>query len=108
MEAILRDQEFEPFGESMLDERKRITLTKAVEELRERFKEEPAKMHFSIYINKAGQILLSPGTTIPLDEVWLFKNSNAMESVLRGMAQAKEGKLRKRESFAKHADDEIE
>lgn len=108
MEAILRDHEFELFGETTLDDRKRITLTKAVEVLRERFKEEPGKIHFSIYLNKAGQILLSPETTIPLDEIWIFKNPKALESVLRGLAQAKEGKLNELESFAKNADDEIE
>src|SRR5438552_4112609 len=106
-ETVLRDQEFELFGETTIDDRKRITLTKAIEVLRERFKEEPGKIHFSIYLNRAGQILLSPETTIPLDEVWLFRNPKAFESVLKGLAQAKEGKLSKLESFAKNADDEI-
>jgi len=108
MDTVLKDQEFELFGETTVDDRKRITLTKAIEVLRERFKEEPAKIHFSIYLNKAGQILLSPETSIPLDEVWIFRNSKALESVLRGIAQAKQGKVQELESFAKHADDEIE
>lgn len=91
--AAVLDQNFEPFGESALDERKRITLTKAVDALRDRFKEEPAKIRFAIYLNKAGQILLSPEVAIPLHEAWLFKNPDALRSVLRGIEQAKEGKL---------------
>jgi len=45
---------------------------------------------------------------IPIDEQWLFKNPEALASVLRGMQRAKEGKLIKRESLAKYADDEID
>ena len=104
--VVLRDSEFELFGESTLDERKRITLTKAVEVLRERFREEPAKIHFSIYVNKAGQILLSPETGIPLHEAWLFKNQDALRSVLRGIEQAKEGKLEDLGSFAKDIEED--
>ena len=102
--AVLKDEEFEAVGETSLDERKRVTLTKAVDELCIRFHEEPGKLHFSVYLNKAGQILLSPETKIPLHEAWLYKNPEALSMVSQGLAQAKEGKLKKRESFAKHAD----
>jgi hypothetical protein len=106
--AIVKDQEFEFFGEAAVDDRKRITITKALDELRSRFQSETGKIHFVVYLNKAGQILLSPETTIPLHEAWLFKNPKALESVLQGMAQAREGKLHERESFAQHADDEVD
>ncbi len=104
--AAVLDQDFELFGESTLDERKRITLTKAVEALRDRFKEEPAKIRFAIYINRAGQILLSPEAAIPLHEAWLFKNQDALRSVLRGIEQAKEGKLEDLGSFAKDIEED--
>jgi hypothetical protein len=97
---ILKDNAFKAVGESGLDDRRRVTLTKAVDELRIRFQEEPGKLHFSIYLNKAGQILLSPETKIPLHEAWLYRNPEALNMVLRGIAQAKEGKLKVRESFA--------
>jgi hypothetical protein len=108
MTDILKDNEFEPYGESTVDDRKRISLTKAIEVLRERFQEEPSKIYFSIYLNKAGQILLSPATTIPLDQVWLFRNPRALESIIVGMAQAQKGELHDLGSFAQHAEDEIE
>ena len=97
--AVL-DQDFEPFGESTIDERKRITLTKAVEALRDRFNEELAKIRFAIYVNKAGQILLSPEAAIPLHEAWLFKNQDALRRVLLGIQEANEGKLEYLGSFA--------
>lgn len=105
--AVL-DQDFELFGESSLDERKRITLTRAVDALHDLFHEEPSKIRFAIYVNKAGQILLSPKTTIPLHEAWLFKNPDALHSVLRGLEQAKAGKVREIGSFAQYAEDEID
>ncbi len=107
--ATILDDNFEPMGESTLDDRKRVTLTKAVETLRTLFHEDdPTKIHFAVYINKAGQILLSPETVIPLHEAWLYKNRNALESVLRGMEQARRGELKKIGSFAQYADDEID
>ena len=102
----IMDQNFELFGESSLDERKRITLTKAVEVLCNRFHEEPTKIRFAIYVNKAGQILLSPETAIPLHEAWLFKTQDALHSVLRGMDQAKTGKLKDLGSFVDDAKEE--
>lgn len=104
--AVL-DENFELYGETTLDERKRITLTKATEVLRELFHEEPAKLRFAVYVNKVGQILLSPETVIPLHEAWLFKNPNALHSVLRGIEQVKTGVVLKNlGSFAEDAKDE--
>lgn len=99
--AIL-DTDFELVGEVTPDDRKRVTLTKAIDSLRQ-LKIGLDRVHFMVYCNRAGQILLSPETTIPLHEAWLYKNPEALESVLRGMDQAKRGKLRKTKSFAKHA-----
>lgn len=100
-DAIL-DTHFELIGQVTPDDRKRVTLTKAIDSLRE-LKIDLTRVHFMVYCNQAGQILLSPETTVPLHEVWLYNNHSALQSVLRGMDQAKRGKLRKGKSFAKHA-----
>jgi hypothetical protein len=42
------------------------------------------------------------------NEKWLFANKSALNQVKRGLKDAKEGRLKKRGSFAKYADDEIE
>ena len=50
-----------------------------------------------------GKILLIPMAAIPANEVWLYQNKDALESVQRGIRQSKAGKLTKWGSFAAHA-----
>lgn len=42
---------------------------------------------------REGQILLTPAVVIPEQEVWLYRNKEALASVQRGLKQAREGKL---------------
>ena len=102
------DDDFELLGEGALDSRNRIPLTKAVEALHKQFGAVLSDLRFTIYQNKAGQVLLSPATSVPLHEAWLFKNHAALASVHRGLTQSAEGGLHDRGSFAKYADDDIE
>jgi hypothetical protein len=44
----------------------------------------------------------------PDRELWLFQNKTALESVSRGLRDARRGELTDRGSFAKYADDEID
>jgi hypothetical protein len=81
----LIDEEFELRGEGSLDSRNRLPLTKVVEALRAQFGDAVSELRFTIYQNKAGQVLLSPATSVPLHEAWLFKNSTALASVRRGL-----------------------
>jgi len=106
--SVLQDNKFELIGEGTLDERNRLALTKAVEVLRAIFGGDVKKVHFAIYSNKAGQILLSPETTIPLHEAWLFKNKAALASVLTGIKQARRGRVREIGSFAQYASEDAE
>ena len=104
----LLDENFRPVAKGTLDSKKRIALTKAVEALRDVFGKDLKNVHFEISCNKAGQILLSPEITVPLHEVWLYKNKPALDSVRRGIEDAGRGKVRKIGSFAKYADEKIE
>lgn len=106
--VALLDKRFERVGEGVIDSRKRILLTKAVEILRDVLGEELKETHFVIACNKAGQILLSPAVTIPLHEAWLYKNKAALDSVLQGIEDAKRGKVKGIGSFAKYAGDKTE
>lgn len=106
--VTLLDARFERVGEGVIDSRKRILLTKAVEILRDVLGKELKETHFVIACNKAGQILLSPAVTIPLHEAWLYKNKTALDSVLQGIEDAKRGKVKRIRSFAKYADDKVE
>ncbi len=106
-EALL-DENFKAVGESTLDAKKRIGLTKAIDALQGLFGQELKNVRFEISYNDAGQILLSPKTTIPLHEVWLYKNKKALASLRRGMEEAASGEVQDIGSFAQYANDEIE
>jgi len=102
-------EEFEFVTEGGIDERKRLSLAKALVGLKDRlagFADET--LQFRVYINAAGQILLDPMVSVPAHEVWLYRNPVALAKVRKGLAQAAAGQGRELGSFAKYADDEIE
>jgi hypothetical protein len=103
---ILSDR-FEVVAEVAVDERNRISLTKALDSLRDLFQNQK-DLRFVIQINDIGQILLSPVISVPLHEAWLNRNPVVLAKVRRGLAQAGAGELTDRGSFDKYADDEIE
>lgn len=103
----LIDDEFEFRGEGSLDARNRLPLTKVVEALRVQFGD-LSDLRFVIHQNKAGQVLLSPATSVPLHEAWLLKNPTALASVRRGLEQAAAGELVDRGSFAQYAADDLD
>lgn len=47
---------------------------------------------------------LEPMAEIPAEELWLYQNPTALKQVQKGLQQSKEGKVRKRGSFAQQAD----
>jgi hypothetical protein len=103
--------EFELVGEGGLDERRRLSMAKVMGMLKERIGELGGQLdalHFQVYINSAGQILLDPALTVPVREMWLYRNPTALAKVREGLAQAAQGKLYDLGSFKKYADDEIE
>jgi len=53
------------------------------------------------------KIILEPYAEIPAREKWLFDNKTALESVKQGIKDAASGRVSKRGSFAKFADDDI-
>ena len=106
--AVLLDNDFEVIGTSTIDDRKRVALTKAIDILLQAHNEDLKKIHFVVNLNKAGQILLSPESTVPLHEVWLYKNKEALDSVRQGLEEVGRGELVDAGSFIQYADEEIE
>ena len=49
-----------------------------------------------------GKIILEPFMEIPADERWLWENKKTLQSVMRGIADAKAGRLVSLGSFKKH------
>jgi hypothetical protein len=110
---MVLSNKFERVGETGLDERKRVSLSKALDALKGVLvkkigENKVSDVRFIIYTNEAGQILLSPRVSIPLHEAWLYKNPEALASVRRGLKQLAGGKRYNLGSFAKYADDEID
>ena len=73
------------------DNRNRVILTPALQELNlldgvDGFK---AQINYSTC-----EIKLTPTVSIPHNELWLYKNPEALKSVLRGMKEAKAGKVK--------------
>lgn len=95
---ILKAQDFAEVAQVRPDEKQRVTLKKV----------KRASQVYKVYVNSIGQIILDPQVLVPVSEMWLFENKEALASVRRGLAQAKAGKLVKMPSLAKHAKDDIE
>jgi hypothetical protein len=110
MKAATKSKEnFRRIGEATLDERKRISLTKAIDSLKRTLGDKLAPdVRFGIYVNDVGQVLLSPEVSVPIHELWLYRNPKALRSVLKGLQESAEGKLVDLGSFAKYAGEEIE
>ncbi len=99
-ESLVRDGHFKEAGDVRLDAKYRVCLPKGLR---------TSSVHaYRVYSNEAGQIVLDPQVIIPAAEAWLYKNKGALDSVRQGLREAGEGKLVKRPSLAKHAEDEIE
>ncbi|MBA3721949.1 MAG: hypothetical protein H0W88_06075 [Parachlamydiaceae bacterium] len=81
-----------------LDARKRINLAKLLPNYE--------VSSFRAY-TEGNKIILEPMAEIPAHELWLYKNPQALKDVEEGLQQSKEGKVRKRGSFAKYAEDDV-
>lgn len=106
--TIIADEHFRPVGESSLDERNRVTLSKAVEQLRALIGDTAlSRVHLSVAINSVGQILLTPHVPVAAHEAWLLRNPVALSKVREGIAQAGRGEATSAGSFAEFADDDL-
>ncbi len=97
--------ELEGIGETIADSKERVTLARALKQLRTRFGDR--KIRFNVFIEQStGAIVLAPAVAVPLREAWLYENPKALKMLRTGIAQAGRRELVKRKSFAKHADDD--
>lgn len=53
-------------------------------------------------VEENGKIILFPQIEIPAEEAWLYKNKEAIASVLQGIEDVKAGKIKSRGSFAEY------
>ena len=67
-----------------LDSKKRITLGKFAKS---------DVTSYDVELKENGVIVLYPKVEIPAEEVWLFKNKTAMDSVKRGLENSKNNEI---------------
>ena len=94
--TIIRNSDFELVSEfAKPDAKKRLSLGDALRET----------TAYNIYRNSLGQLILDPVKAVPVSEVWLYENAEALSSVKQGLRESAEGKSVYRGSFAKYAED---
>lgn len=68
-----------------LDSQNRVTLGKLLKGI-------STRLFDAQVVN--GKIMLEPMEVIPEKEAWLYKNPKALQSVMKGLKDAKEGKIK--------------
>jgi len=94
--TILRNSEFELVSEfAQPDAKKRLSLGEALH----------GATAFNIYRNPLGQLILDPVRTVPVSEMWLYENAEALASVKQGLRESAEGKTVDHGFFARYAEE---
>jgi hypothetical protein len=94
--TIIKNSDFELVSEfAQPDAKKRLSLGEALR----------GATAFNIYSNSLGQVILDPVKAVPVSEMWLYENPEALASVKQGLRESAEGKSVYRGSFAKYADE---
>ena len=80
------------------DKKHRVSLGTAIQT--------PDGVRYKVMQNEFGQILLDPVKSVPAREAWLHENPERLQSVLRGIAQAENGQVVKRDLGIDDSEDE--
>ena len=92
--AIIKSSDFELVSEfAQPDAKRRLSLGEAV----------GGAKAYNVYKNPLGQLVLDPVKTVPLSEMWLYENPEALASVKQGLIESSEGKAVDRGSFTRYA-----
>ncbi len=70
------------------DEKNRISLTRVLTK-----EEQESFSTFRIY-RQGGKIILEPVMEIPVKDHWIYKNPEALASLMKGLKDAEEGRVR--------------
>lgn len=91
---VIREPNFEPYGEVRVDSKNRITLGSSVK-----------ISSYKVYRNSLGQYILDPQISVPAHEAWLYQNPEALAAVKKGLEAARAGKFVKApEDYSKYLD----
>lgn len=79
------ESDFTEVDTRTLDDRTRLTLGELLQ----------GAKRVKLYTNPRGDVLLRPVVDVPLSEAWLYKNKSALQSVRRGLEDARAGRVRR-------------
>lgn len=97
---IIKEPDFEPYGEVRVDSKNRITLGKT-ESVNVKI------TSYKVYRNSLGQYILDPQVSVPAHEAWIYKNPKALAALKKGLEEARKGNLVDApEDFSKYIDSE--
>ncbi len=83
-----------------MDNKQRVCLTRVLS------KEERKNYNSFRLYRESGRIILEPVYQVPEEDHWIYKNPEALASLLKGIKDAEEGRLYDLGSFAKYANEE--
>ena len=82
-QTVRIDDEFQEVDVLSVDSRNRITLGKHLNNFK----------RLKVFKDNRGDILLVPIIEVPAAELWLFEDKEALSSVQKGLAEAKDDKI---------------
>ena len=91
-EVIEVKEKFMPVDTRPLDSKHRITLGGRLQKLM------MSKMKidsYQVFVGKEGDILLRPAVSVPSNEAWVYRNTEVIGKIRRGLKEAAEGKIEK-------------
>lgn len=86
----------EPSYEVEVDTRNRISLARVNKDCRH--------SRYRVVMNDLHEITLIPLASVPVRELWLWQNKDALANVEKGIRQAEHGELIDRGTFAQYAE----
>lgn len=82
-----------------MDNKQRVCLTRVLS------KEERESFNSFRAYREGGKIILEPVAQVPEKDHWIYKDQEALASLMKGIKDIEEGKLHDLGSFAKYAKD---
>lgn len=83
-----------------MDSKQRVCLTKVLSQ-------EERELYHSFRIYREGaKFILEPVVEVPEKDHWIYKDPQALASLMKGIKDAEEGRIHDLGSFAKYATDE--
>ena len=91
-DAIEVNEKFTAYDTKTVDSKFRVTLgERLVKQLNPNMKVDL----YSVLVCENGDILLRPSVSIPSNEAWIYRDSDSLEKMRKGLKEAKAGKVKK-------------